>query len=160
MRALIAQGTHREISDLLGAGEGNRTLVFSLEGCCSTIELHPLIQCLNSFSTLVLARFWHRDGYIFVADRASPRNASVTIGPTGVAASDGRTQMIGLTFSERWEGFQESEDVFTPFQLRAQKHPPGMKERPTQVGPACSIDLRVAPRLCERALGPETSGGR
>ena len=25
-----------------GAGEGNRTLVFSLEGCCSTIELHPL----------------------------------------------------------------------------------------------------------------------
>ena len=24
-----------------GAGEGNLTLVFSLEGCCSTIELHP-----------------------------------------------------------------------------------------------------------------------
>ena len=30
-------GTARKI----GAGEGNRTLVFSLEGCCSTIELHP-----------------------------------------------------------------------------------------------------------------------
>jgi hypothetical protein len=27
----------------VGAGEGNRTLVFSLEGCCSTIELHPRI---------------------------------------------------------------------------------------------------------------------
>lgn len=26
----------------LGAGEGNRTLVLSLEGFCSTIELHPL----------------------------------------------------------------------------------------------------------------------
>jgi hypothetical protein len=26
---------------VIGAGEGNRTLVFSLEGCCSTIELHP-----------------------------------------------------------------------------------------------------------------------
>ena len=26
----------------VGAGEGNRTLVVSLEGCCSTIELHPL----------------------------------------------------------------------------------------------------------------------
>ncbi|MEY3123053.1 MAG: hypothetical protein RI993_1878, partial [Pseudomonadota bacterium] len=26
-----------------GAGEGNRTLVVSLEGFCSTIELHPLI---------------------------------------------------------------------------------------------------------------------
>ncbi len=25
-----------------GAGEGNRTLVFSLGSCCSTIELHPL----------------------------------------------------------------------------------------------------------------------
>ena len=28
----------------IGAGEGNRTLVFSLEGCCSTIELHPLLN--------------------------------------------------------------------------------------------------------------------
>src|SRR5215472_3702359 len=26
---------------MIGAGEGNRTLVLSLEGCCSTIELHP-----------------------------------------------------------------------------------------------------------------------
>ena len=25
----------------IGAGRGNRTLVFSLEGCCSTIELYP-----------------------------------------------------------------------------------------------------------------------
>ena len=28
----------------LGAGEGNRTLVVSLEGFCSTIELHPRIR--------------------------------------------------------------------------------------------------------------------
>ena len=28
-------------SQTVGAGEGNRTLVISLEGCCSTIELHP-----------------------------------------------------------------------------------------------------------------------
>ena len=28
----------------IGAGEGNRTLVISLEGCCSTIELHPHSQ--------------------------------------------------------------------------------------------------------------------
>tara|TARA_A100001234_G_scaffold122214_1_gene107175 strand:+ start:827 stop:1006 length:180 start_codon:yes stop_codon:yes gene_type:complete len=27
-----------------GAGDGNRTHVFSLEGCCSTIELHPLVN--------------------------------------------------------------------------------------------------------------------
>ena len=30
-----------EAIENIGAGEGNRTLVFSLEGCCSTIELHP-----------------------------------------------------------------------------------------------------------------------
>jgi hypothetical protein len=30
-----------EVIENIGAGEGNRTLVFSLEGCCSTIELHP-----------------------------------------------------------------------------------------------------------------------
>jgi hypothetical protein len=29
-----------------GAGEGNRTLVVSLEGFCSTIELHPLDELL------------------------------------------------------------------------------------------------------------------
>src|SRR6516164_11568288 len=27
--------------EIVGAGEGNRTLVISLEGFCSTIELHP-----------------------------------------------------------------------------------------------------------------------
>jgi hypothetical protein len=31
----------RQVPENNGAGEGNRTLVFSLEGCCSTIELHP-----------------------------------------------------------------------------------------------------------------------
>jgi hypothetical protein len=29
------------VPESIGAGGGNRTLVFSLEGCCSTIELHP-----------------------------------------------------------------------------------------------------------------------
>jgi hypothetical protein len=31
-----------------GAGEGNRTLVVSLEGFCSTIELHPPCVPLHS----------------------------------------------------------------------------------------------------------------
>jgi Tat protein secretion system quality control protein TatD with DNase activity len=31
----------------VGAGEGNRTLVLSLEGSCSTIELHPhYLKCV------------------------------------------------------------------------------------------------------------------
>ena len=33
---------------LTGAGEGNRTLVFSLEGYCSTIELHPRGQACSA----------------------------------------------------------------------------------------------------------------
>ena len=31
----------------IGAGEGNRTLVVSLEGFCSTIELHPQSQAIQ-----------------------------------------------------------------------------------------------------------------
>lgn len=38
----------RGVSWVLGAGEGNRTLVFSLEGCCSTIELHPRHRLPNT----------------------------------------------------------------------------------------------------------------
>ena len=30
-----------QVIEKIGAGEGNRTLVISLEGFCSTIELHP-----------------------------------------------------------------------------------------------------------------------
>jgi hypothetical protein len=30
-----------QVREKIGAGEGNRTLVISLEGFCSTIELHP-----------------------------------------------------------------------------------------------------------------------
>ena len=33
--------TYKKYRPLTGAGEGNRTLVVSLEGFCSTIELHP-----------------------------------------------------------------------------------------------------------------------
>ena len=33
--------TMTQVIENIGAGEGNRTLVISLEGCCSTIELHP-----------------------------------------------------------------------------------------------------------------------
>jgi hypothetical protein len=48
------------IRSLTGAGEGNRTLVVSLEGFCSTIELHPLFPpspcpTLKPYATLCLA---------------------------------------------------------------------------------------------------------
>src|SRR5437867_2780678 len=34
----------QSVFEIAGAGEGNRTLVVSLEGFCSTIELHPRAQ--------------------------------------------------------------------------------------------------------------------
>ena len=38
---------------IFGAGEGNRTLVVSLEGFCSTIELHPQhIEMMIVFTTI------------------------------------------------------------------------------------------------------------
>src|SRR5690606_27122484 len=47
LKLLLLCGTRRNSifatrPDDSGAGEGNRTLVVSLEGFCSTIELHPL----------------------------------------------------------------------------------------------------------------------
>src|SRR5580698_2950174 len=41
-----------------GAGEGNRTLVISLEGFCSTIELRPLRVSTLNFAAIY--SFWWR----------------------------------------------------------------------------------------------------
>ena len=43
---------------MFGAGDGNRTRVSSLEGWCSTIELHPRILSSDGFSYRILARFF------------------------------------------------------------------------------------------------------
>ncbi len=48
---------------LTGAGEGNRTLVVSLEGFCSTIELHPPDEYFSSHTsahTRVRVSWWRR----------------------------------------------------------------------------------------------------
>src|SRR4029453_18707077 len=37
----------------IGAGEGNRTLVISLEGFCSTIELHPQQESVVRYSSQI-----------------------------------------------------------------------------------------------------------
>ena len=50
-RPLPYQGSALPLSymgELFGAGEGNRTLTVSLEGFCSTIELHPQTYCINA----------------------------------------------------------------------------------------------------------------
>jgi hypothetical protein len=43
MGAMPSDNTYRQAANYItaGAGEGNRTLVISLENFCSTIELHP-----------------------------------------------------------------------------------------------------------------------
>ena len=51
---------HGRISKMLrnaGAGEGNRTLVISLEGFSSTIELHPQRIKINNLPHPQLTRF-------------------------------------------------------------------------------------------------------
>jgi hypothetical protein len=47
-----------QVLEKIGAGEGNRTLVISLEGFCSTIELHPqsLTPLMNFSSFLIFCR--------------------------------------------------------------------------------------------------------
>ena len=42
------------LAHFYGAGDGNRTRVSSLEGWCSTIELHPQVPALSSFSQSIL----------------------------------------------------------------------------------------------------------
>jgi hypothetical protein len=46
-------GSVTEVPENIGAGEGNRTLVISLEGCCSTIELHPRTLPLRQVHSLI-----------------------------------------------------------------------------------------------------------
>jgi hypothetical protein len=79
----------------LGAGEGNRTLVISLEGCCSTIELHPhagptsqaieyqtLFLCCPLWGTVSPARaYWHPDNH----PRAKRQRWWVRADPYGLA---------------------------------------------------------------------------
>ena len=43
-----------------GAGEGNRTLVFSLGSCCSTIELHPRRALDRSLARRCQEALWGR----------------------------------------------------------------------------------------------------
>ena len=47
-----------QVLEKIGAGEGNRTLVISLEGCCSTIELHPRTLPLRQVHSLIYCSPW------------------------------------------------------------------------------------------------------
>ena len=57
-----------ELHRHIGAGEGNRTLVISLEGFCSTIELHPHMPA-TTFACTPLAQHSQPIRCIRYADR-------------------------------------------------------------------------------------------
>src|ERR1700719_3032102 len=60
-----------QVAEIIGAGEGNRTLVISLEGFCSTIELHPRVK-----RTLYATRLLHNASKTIMSAKVS--NAGVT----------------------------------------------------------------------------------
>ena len=65
----------------IGAGEGNRTLVVSLEGFCSTIELHP-----------------HKQATLFVPTRAKHKASDANILPSGPPGLSGGYMVEGTGF--------------------------------------------------------------
>ena len=52
-----------DVFQIIGAGEGNRTLVISLEGCCSTIELHPQPQLSTAAAHVRCSRYFSSGEY-------------------------------------------------------------------------------------------------
>jgi hypothetical protein len=48
---------------IAGAGEGNRTLVISLEGFCSTIELHPPRRTLFAPRKITVSKLVEEVGF-------------------------------------------------------------------------------------------------
>jgi hypothetical protein len=87
-----------------GAGEGNRTLVVSLEGFCSTIELHPLfryqksgISNLEAWPTLVHLLYDPRmvEGEGFEPSKAEPADLqSAPVGHLGTPPTKPRILAI------------------------------------------------------------------
>ena len=62
MRLVRIAGSGTMLYGRFGAGEGNRTLVFSLEGCCSTIELHPRAPYISNIAAALNEK---SDGAVF-----------------------------------------------------------------------------------------------
>src|SRR5689334_19586801 len=75
---------------ILGAGEGNRTLVISLEGFCSTIELHPPGLAENSkrkSSHLTRPRFPHLRQFARIAGGGGWIRTNVGARPTDLQSA-------------------------------------------------------------------------
>ncbi len=84
---------------LFGAGSGNRTRVFSLEGCCSTIELYPHAPRTNS-SAMNGGGGWIRTNVAYATDlQSAPFNHSGTPPITSAKLRDEASRQPNFDFS-------------------------------------------------------------
>ena len=116
----------------IGAGEGNRTLVFSLEGCCSTIELHPRDFAPQAPATGTLACLTLR---MEPNHKASPRPVKVRWDPFHFSAGFAPSARIVAQKQHRGEFFGLS--PADPFPCSGASR-------------AGSFNLRMGKRLCYR----------
>src|SRR3974390_2073526 len=69
-----------QVIEKTGAGEGNRTLVISLEGCCSTIELHPRTKSHSRWRPPPSPRLRRRSRAGLPAEAPKPRRLVGEVG--------------------------------------------------------------------------------
>ena len=96
-----------------GAGEGNRTLVFSLGSCCSTIELHPRAAVPSA---------WRADRAGRRAAQAAKRKAGVCRAGFGLRRGRGPSEVsqgCGANNTPRFAGAAEQTMV-----VAFQRHTP------------------------------------
>ena len=102
------------IDFVYGAGEGNRTLVVSLEGFCSTIELHPHLTTSPEFAT----RFHGPVSTHIVRGRALPQGHGsgqrATFGQLGLVGVRPRPRPCAREISVAWRSTAFVSAIFCP----------------------------------------------
>ena len=114
-RPRLPPARHRRRS-IAGAGEGNRTLVISLEGCCSTIELHPRRSCSEQLQV-----FRERPDAACAAGPKSAKSASIS---RHRCRTDGRAYPSGAPAVKPARGPARSRHVSSLAPSRNDRPPP------------------------------------
>ncbi len=91
--------TYADLRILVGAGEGNRTLMTSLEGWGSAIELRPRIRCETCSAA---GEHRQRTGNVAVRPNRRPVNRRTgREGPAGMAAAGTAPGTVGFGSAQR-----------------------------------------------------------